>query len=151
MAETTKLKDRIRSDMNAARRGGAKDRARLLSTILSDIRNREIDVGHELEDEEVVDVLAQAVKLRIEAAESMAARPERAEAERTEAEILREYLPPQLEEEEIREIVVAAIDGGATNIGAVMGAVMPQVKGRAEGKEVNRIVREELEGRSSGD
>ncbi len=137
--------------MNAARRGGAKDRARLLSTILSDIRNREIDVGHELEDEEVVDVLAQAVKLRIEAAESMAARPERAEAERTEAEILREYLPPQLEEEEIREIVVAAIDGGATNIGAVMGAVMPQVKGRAEGKEVNRIVREELEGRSSGD
>ncbi len=151
MVEGATLKDRIRNDMNAARRGGAKDRARLLSTILSDIRNREIEVGHELEDEEVVDVVAKAVKLRLEAAESMAARPERAEAERGEAEVLKEYLPPQLAEEEIREIVVAAIEGGATNIGAVMGKVMPQVKGRAEGKEVNRIVREELEGRTSSD
>jgi uncharacterized protein YqeY len=137
--------------MNAARRGGAKDRARLLSTVLSDIRNREIEVGHELKDEEVVEVLSKAVKLRTEAAESMATRPERAEAERAEAETLRQYLPPQLEEEEIREIVGGVIEGGATNIGAVMGAVMPRVKGRAEGKVVNRIVREELEGRASSD
>lgn len=151
MADDTTLIDRIRTDMNAARRGGARERARLLGTVLSDIRNREIEVGHELKDEEVVEVLAKAVKLRSEAAESMESRPERAEAERAEAEMLKEYMPPQLEEEEIRKIVVAAIEGGATNIGAVMGSVMPQVKGRADGKAVNRIVRAELEGRTSGD
>ncbi len=151
MADET-LKDRIRQDMNAARRSGEKDRARLLSTLLSDIRNREIELGHELDDDEVVEVLGKAVKMRTEAAEQMASRPELAEKEETEAELLREYMPPRMSEEEIRAEVVAAIEGGATDIGPLMGQVMPRVKGRAEGREVNRIAREELDRRrSAGD
>jgi uncharacterized protein YqeY len=149
MAEEA-LKDRIRDDMNAARRQQDKDRARLLSTLLSDIRNREIEVRHELEDGEVVEVLARAVKLRNEAAEQMASRPELADRERGEATILKSYMPPQLSEEEIRSIVQGAIDAGAQNIGAVMGRVMPEVKGRADGREVNRIVREVLQSKGSG-
>jgi hypothetical protein len=137
--------------MNAARRRQDKDRARLLSTILADVRNREIEVGHELDDTEAVEVLARAVKMRNEAAEQMASRPELADKERAEVEALKEYLPPQLSEEEIRRMVVEAVDAGASNIGAVMGRVMPQLKGRADGREVNRIVREVLDSRAAGD
>jgi uncharacterized protein YqeY len=150
MAAAT-LKDRIRDDMNAARRRQDRDRARLLSTILSDIRNREIEVGHELGDDEVVEVLARAIKLRNEAAEQMTSRPELAEKERREVEVLRGYMPPQLEEEEIRRFVIEAVEAGAANIGAVMGRVMPKLRGRAEGREVNRIAHEVLESRASGD
>ncbi len=148
MAEAS-LKDRLRGDMNSARRRQDKDRARLLSTVLSDVRNREIEKGHDLDDPEVVEVLAKCIKLRGEAAEQMASRPELAEKERGEADALKEYMPPQLSEEEISQAVVAAIEAGAADIGAVMKAVMPQLKGRADGREVNRVVREELGRRSS--
>ncbi len=148
---TATLKETLRNDMNEARRGGEKDRARLLSTTLSDVRNKEIAVGHELEDPEVLEVLAKAVKLRNEAAESMAARPEKAERELAEAAALKAYMPEQLGEEEIRKVVVDAISGGAENIGAVMKAVMAGLKGKADGKEINRIAREELAGGGSGD
>jgi len=144
------LKTRIRQDLNTARREGAKDKARLLSTILSDIRNKEIEKGHELDDSETVEVLARCVKLRNEAAEQMSSRPELAEKERWEAEALREYMPPQMSEEEIRRTVVEAIESGAADLGALMGKVMPQLKGRAEGREVNRIAREELASRVGG-
>ena len=144
------MKDRIREDMNAARRQQDRDRARLFSTVLSDIRNREIEAGHELEDNEVLEVLGKAIKIRQEAAEQMATRPELAERERREAGILQEYMPPQLNEDEIRTIVVEAIEAGASNMGALMGRVMPQVKGRADGREVNRIANAELKSRGSG-
>ena len=149
MAELT-LKDRIRQDMNAARRQRERDRTRLLSTLLSDIRNREIEKRHELDDAEVAEVLARGVKLRNEAAEQMASRPELAARERAEVEIIQAYMPAQLSEEEIRQKIVNAIEAGAANIGALMGSVMPELKGRAEGREVNRIAREEL-ARRSGD
>lgn len=149
MAELT-LKDRIRQDMNAARRQRDRDRARLLSTLLSDIRNREIEKRHELDDGEVAEVLARGMKMRNEAAEQMTSRPELAARERAEVEIIQGYMPAQLSEEEIRQKIVEAIEAGATNIGTVMGQVMPQLKGRAEGREVNRIAREEL-ARRSGD
>lgn len=145
------LRARIRQDMNAARRHGEKDRARLLSTVLSDIRNKEIEAGHELGDEEVLEVLARCVKLRNEAADQMASRPELAEKERWEVSVLSAYRPPQMQEAEIRDLVVEAIRSGAGDLGAVMGRVMPQVKGRAEGRDVNRIAREELTARAGGD
>lgn len=144
------LKARIRADMNAARLGGDKVRARLLGTILSDIRNREIDVGHDLSDEEVVEVVGRAIKVRNEAAEQMESRPDLVKKQQDEVAVLTEYMPPQAEEEEIRTAVVAAIEAGAENIGAVMGAIMPKFKGRADGREVNRIAREELEARGAG-
>lgn len=125
-------------------------RARLFSTLLSDIRNREIEVGHELDEGETIQVLSRAIKMREEAAEQMASRPERAERERGEVEVIRGFMPPRLDEEEIRTRVVTAIESGATELGAVMGRVMPELRGRADGREVNRIAREELAARGSG-
>ena len=73
-----------------------------------------------------------------------AGRPELAEKESEEASILQVYLPPALSESEVHAIVREAIDAGATEMGAVMGRIMPRIRGRFDGKEANRIVREEL-------
>jgi uncharacterized protein YqeY len=98
------LKERIRADLNAARRERDRLRTELLTTTLSDIRNREIELGHELSDEETIEVLSRAIKRRQEAAEQMRAgkREELAEKEEREAALLSAYLPPPLDEAEER-------------------------------------------------
>ena len=140
------LSAKIRDDLNAARRERQKLRTTVLTTMLSEIRNKEIEVQHELTDEEVVEVLNRQIKRRREAADQMRAggREELASKEEHEAEILKAYLPQQLSEEEARAIVREAIAGGATDVGGVMKAVMPKLKGKFDGKESKRIVREEL-------
>ena len=144
MAET--LKDRVRDDLNAARRERDKLRTTLLTTFLSEIRNKEIDLGHELGDEEVQGVATTAIKRRREAAEQMRAggREELAQKEDQEAVILQAYLPAQLGEDEVRAWVREAIAGGAKDLGGVMKQLTPRTKGRFDGKELNRIAREEL-------
>lgn len=140
------LKERLRSDLNEARK--AKDRLRtsVLTMTLSEVRNREIEIGRELDDPDVVDVLSKALKKRREAADQMrsAGREELAAKEEREAEVLDAYTPDAMEEDEVRGIVREAIAAGADNMGAVMGAIMPRIKGRFDGKEANRVVREEL-------
>lgn len=140
------LKERIRGDLNTARRERDRLRTTVLTTLLSEVRNREIEVGHGLSDEEVLPVVGTAIKRRREAAEQMRAggREELASKEDEEARILAAYLPPQLGEDEVRGHVREAIAGGAKELGAVMKAVMPRVKGQFDGRELNRIVREEL-------
>jgi len=140
------LKARLREDLNASRRAREKLRTLVLTTFLSEIRNREIELGKEADDAEVERLLASAIKRRREAAEQMrqGGREELAAREEEEAEILRAYLPPQLDEAEVRGYVREAIAAGAADLGSVMKSVMPRVKGRFEGKELNRIAREEL-------
>lgn len=146
---TESLKDRIRSDLNAARRERDRLRTTVLTSTLSEIRNREIDVGHDLSDDEVVAVVNRGVKQRSEAAEQMRSgdRGELAAKEDREKEILMDYLPDQLDEAEVREMVREAIADGADDIGSLMGRIMPELRGRFEGSEANRIAREELEER----
>jgi uncharacterized protein len=140
------LKEKIRSDLNTARRERDKLTTTVVSMMLADIRNREIELGHEATDADVTSLVTTSIKRRREAAEQMRAggREELAAREEKEAEILQRYLPPQLTEEEVREIVRAAISGGASDLGGVMKTIMPRVKGLFEGRELNRIVREEL-------
>lgn len=147
MADTP-LKEQIRADLNQARRERDKLRTTVLTTFLSEIRNREIDRGNEAGDEDVKGLLTTAIKRRREAAEQMRAggREELAEKEDREAVLLQAYLPPALGEAEVRAMVRQAVAGGASDLGSVMKAVMPRTKGRFEGKELNRIVREELAG-----
>lgn len=144
MAET--LKDRIRHDLNESRKARDREHTELLTTTISEIRNKEIDVGHELSDDEVVGVLATAIKRRREAAEQMHAghRDELAQKEEREAAVLQGYMPAGLSEAEVRALVREAVAGGANNLGLVMKAISPKIKGRFDGKEANRIVREEL-------
>ena len=140
------LSSRIRDDLNVARRERDKLRTTVLTTMLSEIRNKEIEVQHELTDEDVVEVLNRQIKRRREAAEQMrgGGREELAQKEEQEAEMLKAYLPAQLSEEDARMIVREAIAGGASDVGSVMKAVMPKLKGKFDGKETNRLVREEL-------
>jgi hypothetical protein len=142
------LKARLRADLDQARRDRDKPRTLVLSTTLSEIRNREIELGEEASDDEVVAALGRAIKQRRDAAEQMRAggRPELADKERGEAELLTTYLPEQLGEDEVRGIVRELVSGGADQMGAVMAGLMPRIRGRFDGKEANRIVREELAG-----
>jgi uncharacterized protein YqeY len=121
-------------------------RTAVLSMTLSEVRNRQIEMGREPTDEDVTEVVARAIRKRREAAEQIRAvgRTDLADKEEQEAALLMAYMPAQLSEAEVRQLVRDAIAGGAGNIGAVMGAIMPRVKGRFDGKETNRIVREEL-------
>jgi len=140
------LKSRLRADVNTARKERDKLRILVLSTILSDIRNKEIEVGGEVDDEGVLQVLTRAIKQRKDASEQMrgAGRDELADREDAQAAVLTEYLPEGMSEEDVRVIVRELIATGIDQIGPLMGRVMPRIRGRFDGKEANRIVREEL-------
>jgi hypothetical protein len=142
------LTARIQRDLNQARKDRDKLRTLVLSTVLSEIRNREIDGGAPLENDGVVQVLAKAVKQREDAADQFrgAGRGELAEQEEAQAEVIRTYLPEELSEEEVRAMVREIMEEGATEIGPVMGRLMPRIRGRFDGGAANRIVREELAG-----
>ena len=136
----------LQSDLNAARKAHDKAQVMLLGTIISDARNREIELKRDLTDDDVVDVLRKGIKKRRESIEmyEKGNRADLAKTEASEVELLGKYLPAAVSDDEIRTAVNAAIEGGANNVGAVMGKVMGQFKGRAEGGTINAIVREEL-------
>jgi len=140
------LAEQLRAALNAARKERDQARTLLLSTILSDIRNREIELAKTLEDAETVEVLRRGIKRRKESVEAFTAggRPELAEREGREVAVLEAYLPPGASDDEVRAAVREAIGAGARDVGALMGKVMPLFKGRADGKVVNRIAREEI-------
>ncbi len=143
---SSELKVQIQQDLNRSRKERNRERTLVLSTVLSDARNREIEVQEELDDDAVRGVLVKAIKQRKDAAEQMreGGREDLAEKEESQAEILSEYLPPPLSEDDVREMIRAAIAEGADAMGPLMGKIMPQLGGRFDGKEANRLVREEL-------
>ena len=142
----SELLARLQGDLNASRKAQDKAGTLLLGTVLSEVKNRKIELRREPEDNDVVDVLRKAIKKRRESVEmyDKAGRVDLADKERAESAALEKYLPPAVSDEELRAAVKAAIAGGATQIGAVMGKVLPQFKGRAEGGTINAIAREEL-------
>jgi len=142
----SELLARLQGDLNASRKAQDKLATLLLGTVLSEVKNRRIELRHEPVDADVVDVLRKSIKKRRESVEmyDKAGRGDLADKERAEASALEKYLPPAVSDDEIRAAVRAAIDSGAGNIGAVMGKVLPQFKGRAEGGTINAIAREEL-------
>jgi uncharacterized protein YqeY len=140
------LLTRLQSDLTTARKAQNKAQTLLLGTIISDVKNREIELRRELTDDDVTDVLRKGIKKRRESIEMFdkGGRADLATSERDEVALLGQYLPAAASDDEIRAAVVAAIAGGASNVGAVMGKVMGQFKGKAEGGTINTIVREEL-------
>ncbi|HET9039325.1 MAG TPA: GatB/YqeY domain-containing protein [Gemmatimonadales bacterium] len=141
------LGEALRAAMNAARKAQDKDRTLVLGTILANLKNREIELRRPITDEDVVDVLRKGIKTRRESVEQYTAakRPDLAGTEQSQIKVLEEFLPPEIDPEEIRGAVRAAIAGGAKDMGKVMGQIMPRFKGRADGKVINQIVREELQ------
>jgi uncharacterized protein YqeY len=137
---------RLQGDLATSRKSQDKAGTLLLGTIISDIKNREIELKRDLTDDDVIEVLRRGIKRRRESIEMFEKgnRPELAAVESAQVKQLEAYLPAGPSTDEIRAAVRAAIAGGAKNVGAVMGAVMPQFKGRAEGGAINSVAREEL-------
>ncbi len=137
--------ERIQDDTRTAMKAGERDRVGTLRMLASSLQQDEKEG-----DGDAVAVLQRERKKRIEAAEAFESggRAEQAEAERAEATLIEGYLPEQVSDEELASIVAAAIEStGAADVkemGKVIGIVMPQVKGRADGKRVSTMVRERL-------
>jgi hypothetical protein len=137
-------------DMKTAMKAKDKLKLSVLRLALSSIKNREIEDGKELDDEVLIEVVSREVKQRREAMVEFqkADREDLVRKQKQEIEYLLPYLPKQLSESDIRKIVQDVIEQVGANdkrdIGKVMGAVMPQVKGKSDGKIVNNIVNELL-------
>ncbi len=144
------MREQVTKDMATAMKAGEKDKLSTLRMLLSAVKYKEVDAKHQLSDEEVIAVVSTLLKQRQDSVEQfkLGGREDLVEKESREIEFLRAYLPPQLSQEEVREIIKkAAAETGAQgqkDMGKLMKVVMPQVKGKADGKLVNDIVKEVL-------
>lgn len=147
MSPEPDLASTLRAALNAARKAQHKDRTLVLGTILASLKNREIELRRPATNDEVAEVLRKGIKIRREAVEqyTSAGRNDLAEVEAAQIKVLEEFLPAAVDADEIRAAVRNAINGGAKDIGKVMSQVLPKYKGRADGKLINQIAREELE------
>lgn len=144
------LAEKITEDIKTAMKSGEKERLLTLRTLMAQIKDATVNAGTDMTDEAAVAVVAKQIKQRTDAFEQFkqADRMDLADKEEAEMVILREYQPAQMSEEEISALVDDAIQAtGATSkkeMGKVMGALMPKVKGKADGGLVNRIVASKL-------
>jgi len=140
----------LEQEVRDAMRAGDAERRDALRLILASLKSAEKDLMRELTEDEELQVLQRERKKRVEAAEAFRAggREEQAEKEEAELDVLEEFMPEPLSEEELERIVDDAIaENKATNMrdmGRVMADVMPQIAGRADGSAVSQIVREKL-------
>jgi len=146
------LKDRLMEDMKQAMKDkeAGKIRLSVIRMVRAAIKNVEIDRQKDLDENGVIEVLAKEVKTRKDSLEEFqkANRPELVKALEQEIEVLMHYLPEQMSETEVRELVASAVTesmaAGPKDMGKVMALLMPKVKGRADGKLVNTVVKEML-------
>lgn len=148
------LKERLTADMKDAMK--AKEEGKLRLSVIrmtrAAVKNQEIQVGRELNEEEILQVLTKEVKLRRDAIPEYekSNRPQAVEDLKREIAVLMEYLPQQMTEEEIVELVKRVINEvkaqSPKDIGKVMGKVVPQTKGKADGRLVSEIVKSVLNG-----
>jgi uncharacterized protein YqeY len=142
--------DKLIEDMKTAMKSGDKVRLETIRGLRSQMKNAEIDKGRSLTEDEVIQVLNNAAKKRKESIEQfkLVNRFDRASEEQEELEIIQEYLPRQMTEKEIEDLVATVMQNVNANspsdMGKVMGAIMPQLKGRADGKLVQKIVQHKL-------
>ena len=144
------LMERIRGELDEARRARDDARRDALALILNSLQGAEKELQRPLSEQEELQVMQRERKRRVEAAEAFreGGRDEQAAAEERELAVIQEFMPEELSEDELEEIVDDAIASlGATSVrdlGRVMADVMPQVSGRADGSVVSQLVREKL-------
>ena len=140
------LQNRLQDDLKKAMIERDKVRKNVIRFVRSVIHDREIERKQTLDDESVIDVLGKQAQQRRDSIEAFEQgnRPELVAKEKAELDVILEYLPKHLTEDEVRKIVLKAIEGfeltGPKDMGKVMSTVMPELKGRAEGKTVSSIV-----------
>jgi uncharacterized protein len=146
----SRLLEQLLADIKAAMKNRENDKLTALRTLHAQIKDATVNVGKEVTDAAVATVVAKAIKQRLDAAEQykQGARQDLVDQELMEAEIFKKYQPRQLTQAEIEELVRKAIvETGAVgkqDMGKVMGVLMPQVKGRADGRLVNQAVQAHL-------
>ena len=146
------LLEQINSDLIKALKAGEKAKTTLLRGLKSDIKYKEIELGRELKDDDLIEVLGRAAKKHKESIEQFQSgnRPDLVEKESAELEIIEQYLPQQLSETELNALIDAAVEetgaDSPAKLGLVMKNLMPKIKGKADGKIVNRLVAERLSG-----
>ena len=144
------LRERLNDDLKSAMRAGDAPRRTVLRYLLADIHNQEIEKKGELDDEAITRLLGRQAQQRRDSIEAFrkGGRDDLVAKEEAELALIVEYLPQQLSDDEVRELAAKAIaDAGASgprDMGRVMGALMPQVRGRADGKAVSALVSELL-------
>ena len=141
------LMEKLTADMKEAMKQGEKERLSVIRLVRGAVRQAEIDGKKTLSDDEIIGVITKEVKMRRDSIEEFerGGRSDLVEKTQTEIAILMPYLPAQLSPDEVRQLVETAVaEVGATtakDMGKVMGVLMPRVKGRADGKLVNELVR----------
>ena len=149
--EKRSLKGKIDQDIKEALKARNELKLSVLRMLKSEIKYREIDKGSELSDDEVISVLSSSVKKRKESIEQFekGGRDDLVSREKAELEVVRAYMPKQMSEDELSRIILQAIQEanatGPSDLGKVMKSVMPQVKGRADGKLINQLVASRLQ------
>jgi len=144
------LRDSIGDDMRAAMKSKDPARVSALRMLMTAIKNTEVERGHALSDDEVVEVITKEAKRRRESIDAFrdAGRTDLVDKEEAELAVFQPYLPEQLSDEQLGSLVDEAIaETGASNptqMGQVMKAVMPKVKGRADGSQVSAMVKQRL-------
>lgn len=142
------MQEKILEDLKNAMRAGEKERLEVLRMVKSALQMAEIDAKDGFYDEQQIKVIQKEAKKRKEAAQMYAdaGDQERADKELAELEIINEYLPEQMSDEEVEKVVDEVINEiGAGNMGAIMGKVMAKVGGEADGGTVSRIVKEKMQ------
>ncbi len=146
------LADRIDEDLKTAMKSGDKVTVNVLRMLKSDLKYKHIELGCDLTEDDGLAVLSSAVKKRLDALESFekGGRDDLVAKEKAEWEVLKRYLPEQLSDAELEEIVtevIAETDASTpADFGLVMKNIMPRVKGRVDGRKVNEFVRNKLSG-----
>ncbi|HHE70807.1 MAG TPA: GatB/YqeY domain-containing protein [Chloroflexi bacterium] len=146
----TGLRERLQQDLHQAMRSRDERRKAALRMVIMAIQFAEAESARDLDDADIIELIRREVKRREEAVSMMreAGREDRVAEELPELEILKAYLPAQLDETEIRALVQSVIEEVNANsprdFGKVMGAVMPRIKGRADGRVVSKVARELL-------
>ena len=140
------LTEKVRSDMTEAMKAQEKERLSTIRMLQSALKNEQINLGHELTDEEAMSVIRKAVKQRQDSIEQFtsAGRTEMAEKERSEMELLKAYLPPELSDEElelgIRELIASTGAASKKDMGKVMKEANARFRGRVDGKKMQEMV-----------
>ncbi len=146
----SQLIEQLKADIKTAMRAREREKLSTLRMLHSNLKNKRIDEGKDLSDDDVVAVMAKAVKQRKESAEAYeeGGRQELADKERREIEWIRAYLPEPLSDDEAADLVAEVIeDTGASSradMGRVMGTIVPKIKGRYDASKIKDIVLEQL-------
>lgn len=141
-----KLTEQIRADLTESMKARTAERTSTLRMVQAALKNEQINVGHELSDEEALAVIRKGIKQRQDSVEQYAKgnRPELAAKEQSEIEILKSYMPPELSEAELesglREIIASTGAQSKKDMGKVMKEATARYKGRADGKKIQEIV-----------